>query len=320
MHNFFFNFSTFMRNYLKFTLILALCAISLVPVAGQPKWNQAYQSYIEQYKDIAIREMLTYNIPASITLAQGLLESGAGRSELTRKGNNHFGIKCHGWTGRKTYHDDDEAGECFRAYDNALQSYEDHSKFLSQSRRYQSLFSLKRTDYRGWAYGLKAAGYATNPRYAESLIQIIELYKLYQYDSATSYDRFTARHSTVDKPVQTGGTLHSIYRYNDNYYLRARRGDTYKLIGKEVQISYRKIARYNERPSKDQLREGEIVYLKKKRSRADRQFKGHPHIVKAGESMYDIAQMYGIRLKSLYQKNRLTPDYQIKAGDKLRVY
>ena len=302
--------------------IFFLLTVSLfsLAVAAQPKWNQAYQSYIEQYRDIAIREMLTYNIPASITLAQGLLESGAGRSELTRKGNNHFGIKCHGWTGRKTYHDDDEAGECFRAYDNALQSFEDHSKFLSQSRRYQSLFSLPRTDYRGWARGLKAAGYATNPRYAESLIQIIELYKLYQYDTATSYDRFTARHSSVDKPAQVNGTLHSIYRYNDNYYLRARRGDTYKLIGKEVQISYRKIARYNERSSKDQLREGEIVYLKKKRTRADRQFKGHPHVVKAGESMYDIAQMYGIRLKSLYKKNRLTPDYQIRPGDRLRVY
>ena len=303
-----------------FTFIVSVLLLFSVASSAQPRWNQAYQSYIEQYRDIAIREMLSYNIPASITLAQGLLESGAGRSELTRKGNNHFGIKCHGWTGRKTYHDDDEAGECFRAYDNALESFEDHSRFLSQSRRYQSLFSLKRTDYRGWAHGLKAAGYATNPRYAESLIQIIELYQLYQYDTATSYDRFTAHHSTVDKPAQSDGTLHPIYRYNDNYYLRARKGDTYRLIGKEVQISYRKLARYNERSPKDGLREGEVVYLKKKGTRADRQFKGHPHVVKAGESMYDIAQMYAIRLKSLYKKNRLTPDYQIKPGDRLKVY
>ena len=137
---------------------------------AQVKWNAGYQAYIDKYKDIAIREMLSYNIPASITLAQGLLESGAGRSDLTRKGNNHFGIKCHGWTGRTTYHDDDEQGECFRAYDSPLESFEDHSRFLATSKRYQHLFKLSHTDYKGWAHGLKKAGYATNPQYAHKLI------------------------------------------------------------------------------------------------------------------------------------------------------
>ena len=138
------------------------------------KWNSAYQEYIDQYKDLAIEQMQKYRIPASITLAQGVFESGAGRSELTRKGNNHFGIKCHGWTGRTTYHDDDAKGECFRAYKNAYESYEDHSKFLASGQRYRSLFKLSVTDYKGWARGLKAAGYATNPRYATIVTYLIQ--------------------------------------------------------------------------------------------------------------------------------------------------
>ena len=150
------------------------------------KWNSKYQAYIDKYKDLAISEMLKYNIPASITLAQGLLESGAGMSELTRKGNNHFGIKCHDWLGATTYHDDDEEQECFRAYRDAYESYEDHSKFLARQPRYKRLFSLKRTDYKGWAHGLKKCGYATNPNYANKLIGIIELYKLHKYDNALS--------------------------------------------------------------------------------------------------------------------------------------
>uniref|UniRef100_A0AB33JGN1 Peptidoglycan hydrolase n=4 Tax=unclassified Prevotella TaxID=2638335 RepID=A0AB33JGN1_9BACT len=284
------------------------------------RWNSTYQTYINQYKDLAIEQMLKYNIPASITLAQGLLESGAGTSELTLKGNNHFGIKCHNWQGRTIYHNDDAENECFRSYDNALQSYEDHSKFLTRHSRYSRLFTLDRTDYRGWAHGLKACGYATNPRYATKLIEIIQLYKLYVYDNAQSFDKFMARHNAVDKPVSPGGKLHPIYRYNDNYYLKARPGDTFKTIGEEVGISYRKIAKYNERDKKDALVAGETIYLKKKKTKADKQYKKRPHIIKNGESMYSIAQFYGIRLKSLYKKNRLSPDYSPRVGDSLKVY
>lgn len=263
--------------------------------------------------------MLRYRVPASITLAQGLLESRAGLSDLAVRGNNHFGIKCHGWTGRKTYHDDDEAGECFRAYDNARQSYEDHSRFLSQNSRYARLFSLDRTDYRGWAKGLKACGYATNPNYANSLIGIIETYGLSQYDRANTYDRFLERH-TADTPARPGETLHQIYSYNDNYYVVAREGDTYTSIAKEVGLSPRKIAKYNERNKKDTLSPGEYVYLKKKRKKAEKKYKKRPHIVKAGESLYSIAQYYGVRTKSLYKKNNLSPDYQISVGDRIKVY
>ena len=293
----------------------------LVPLAAvaQMKWNTAYQQYIDQYKDLAVAQMLRYNIPASITLAQGLLESGAGRSELTRHGNNHFGIKCHGWTGRKVYHDDDENNECFRAYNNAKESYEDHSRFLAKQSRYARLFSLQRTDYKGWARGLKACGYATNPQYANTLIQIIELYGLHKFDSATSYDRRMADRFSTDKPA-ADGSLHVIKAYNKNYYLIAKAGDTFKSLSKEVGISRRKLAKYNERDKNDVLSQGDIVYLKKKRTKAEKKFKNKPHTVRRGESMYSIAQMYGVRLKSLYDKNGLTPDYEIKAGDRIRVY
>ena len=300
-------------------LVLILFVHSLTGLA-QMKWNPAYQSYINQYKDLAIEEMLKYNIPASITLAQGVFESSAGRSYLTVSGNNHFDIKCHDWIGASVYTTDDAVNECFRAYDNALQSYEDHSKFLKNNVRYSRLFSLDRTDYRGWAYGLKACGYATNPQYAPKLIGIIELYKLYQYDTANSYDKFMAKHSTEGSRSGTGMILHPIYVYNNNYYIKARQGDTFKSIGKEIDISYRKIAKYNERNKHDLLQEGEIIYLKKKRSKADKSYKRRPHIVKPGESMYSIAQFYGMRLKNLYKKNDLTPDYQIRVGDTLRVY
>lgn len=297
-------------------LLLIVCTLTAM---AQMRRNTAYLNYISQYKDLAIEQMLRYRVPASITLAQGLLESRAGLSDLAVRGNNHFGIKCHGWTGRKTYHDDDEAGECFRAYDNARQSYEDHSRFLSQNSRYARLFSLDRTDYRGWAKGLKACGYATNPNYANSLIGIIETYGLSQYDHANTYDRFLERH-TADKPVRPGETLHQIYSYNDNYYVEAREGDTYTSIAKEVGLSARKIAKYNERNKKDTLSPGEYVYLKKKRTKAEKKYKKHPHTVKAGESMYTIAQYYGVRTKSLYKKNKLSPDYQLRVGDRIKVY
>lgn len=284
---------------------------------AQMRWNERYQQYINQYKDIAIEQMIRWKIPASITIAQGLLESGAGQSELTRRANNHFGIKCHGWTGRTIYQDDDEFGECFRAYDNAFDSYEDHSKFLSGSQRYRSLFQLKSTDYKGWARGLKAAGYATNPQYADKLIEIIQLYKLYEYDTVRHYDKFMTQHAR-DTRIN-GQPLHPINIFNKNYYLYARQGDTYFTIGKEVGISYRKIARYNERDKNDLLQPGEIVWLKKKQSKAPKEYKHRVHVVRQSESMYTIAQAYGIRLESLYKLNRLTPDYEIRVGDQLRL-
>ena len=300
-----------------FTLIVMLLSAS--SANAQMKWNSAYQAYVDQYKDLAIEQMLKYNIPASITLAQGLFESGAGRSWLTKSSNNHFGIKCHGWEGRRVYHDDDERGECFRAYDNPRQSFEDHSLFLAKQSRYARLFSYSRTDYKSWAHGLKKCGYATNPQYATKLIQIIELYKLNKYDKATKFDAFMAKHSAEDK-VAPDGNIHVIKFYNRNYYVIARKGDTFSSLSEELCIGKRKLAKYNERSYKDEIKPGDVIYLKKKRKKATKEYKKVPHVVKAGESMYSIAQRYGIRLKSLYKKNDLGTDYQIKVGDKLKVY
>lgn len=302
-------------------IITGLCLLfALLPLRAQMRQNQQYRNYIYQYKDLAIEQMLRYHIPASITLAQGLFESRAGLSRLATVGNNHFGIKCHGWTGRTIDEDDDALGECFRAYDDARQSFEDHSRFLSGNQRYASLFRLSPTDYRGWANGLKACGYATNPRYAQNLINIIELYGLEQYDRAKGYDRFMAQRAGTDQPAVRGQQLHPIRIYNKNYYLIAREGDTFKSIGKETNLSWRKLAKYNERDKHDVLHQGDIVYLKKKQKKAIKAYKKQPHVVKSGESMYSIAQLYGIRLKSLYKKNHLTPDHQIRVGEVLRVY
>ena len=257
-------------------------------------WNKTYQDYFDLYGDVAVEQMSKYGIPASITLAQGVLESGAGKSELARKGNNHFGIKCNGWTGRKTYHDDDERNECFRAYKNAYESYVDHSVFLTTSQRYSRLFQLKRTDYKGWARGLKACGYATSPTYASRLIEIIELYQLYRYDTAKGPDRFRLQQAERgdQRPIET---------FNKNYYVIARRGDTFRSIADDVNISYRRLASFNERDKDDTLEEGEYVWLKKKRRSAPK------------------AQRFSIRVKYLYKMNDLGPDYVIQVGDMLRI-
>lgn len=301
-------------------ILLYVCLISIsIQLQAQVKVNQAYLNYIATYKDIAIEEMQRYHIPASITIAQGLFESGAGKSELVKNGNNHFGIKCHGWSGATMSYDDDAKNECFRVYDNALESYEDHSKFLVSSQRYSRLFQLNITDYKGWAQGLKDCGYATNPLYAQKLINIIEAYNLSQYDTDNSYNHFIAKTEGNAKIVKTEKGLHPIKIFNDNYYLIVREGDTFKSIGKEVNISWRSLAKYNERDKYDKLHKGDIVFLKKKRSKAPKAFKNRPHIVKSGESMYSICQMYGMKLKKLYKLNHLSPDYNINPGDRLRV-
>ena len=289
---------------------LLLC-IFMMPANAQMKWSQQYQQYFDQYKDMAIDQMRRYHIPASITLAQGVLESGAGKSELAVKGNNHFGIKCHGWTGRAVYHNDDKNNECFRAYNSASESFEDHSKFLTTSNRYSSLFRLKQTDYKGWAYGLKSCGYATNPRYAIQLIDIIQLYKLYEYDDG--------KHAGKSYGTRPSVLSHRVYEFNKNYYVLAKAGDTYRTIGEEMGVSYKKLAKYNENDRDARLQEGEFVWLEKKRRNAPKEYKHRPHVVKDGESMYTISQRYGIRLKYLYKMNDLTPDYQIKVGDVLRI-
>ena len=300
-----------------FIAVVGCWLLGVVTASAQVRWNAQYQEYVDKWSGVAVEQMERYHIPASITLAQGLLESGAGRSDLARQGNNHFGIKCHnGWTGPTVYFDDDQRNDCFRAYGSARDSYEDHSLFLVKGRRYASLFKLKLTDYKGWARGLKAAGYATNPRYADHLIEIIEVYKLYEYDNGKRI---------IDNGQQTtGGNRHGadtrdVFMFNDRLYVIARRGETFRSLGEELDISYRKLAKYNERDKHDTLQEGEIVWLEKKARKAPKEYRNRPHVVQPGESMYSISQYYGIRLKRLYKLNDLTPDYVIRVGDVLKL-
>ena len=277
-------------------LILSLLTITLcLAIQAQPR-NKQYEGYIKKYRELAVEEMKKYHIPASITLAQGLLESGAGKSELARKSNNHFGIKCGGdWRGKTVSHDDDACGECFRAYKHPKDSYEDHSKFLVGRPRYASLFKLKITDYKGWARGLKKAGYATNPRYADQLIGIIELYELYKYDEKNYL-----------KWLKKNPNPHQTYIANDLLYIVVRAGDSWKSISQEFDISQKKLRKYNDLYKGYALQVGDILYLEQKNKRAD---EDHiVHVLRAGESMYSIAQKYGIRLKNLYKLNKMHED------------
>lgn len=298
------------------------------------KQNNTYLSYISKYAEMAIDQMKRHGIPASITLAQGLLESAAGQSTLATQANNHFGIKTGGsWDGPYVLRDDDRANERFRKYSSVAESFEDHSLFLKKP-RYARLFSLKLTDYKGWAKGLKECGYATSPTYAEKLIGIIELYTLYDFDngkysqtynSANSQNNYSyCQNAQVTKIASHGDAdffaSHPIAMNNKNYYIRILPGDDLKTISKSVDVSQRKLRRYNELIKGAPLVPGSILYLKSKRSHADRAFKRHPHIVESGESLYDIAQMYGMKLKSIYKFNKLPLDYQPQVGDQLRVY
>jgi LysM repeat protein len=258
--------------------------------------NKQYEEYIKKYRDIAVEEMKKYHIPASITLAQGLLESGAGQSTLARKSNNHFGIKCGSdWKGKSVRHDDDERNECFRAYKHPKQSYEDHSKFLVSRPRYASLFKLKITDYKGWARGLKKAGYATNPRYAEQLIGIIELYDLDRYDKKGGL-----------KWMKKNPNPHQPYIANGLLYIVVRSGDTWKSISKEFDISQSKLREYNDLYKGYNLQVGDILYLEKKKRKASKD--NIVHVLRSGESMYTVSQKYGIRLKNLYKLNKMSPE------------
>lgn len=288
--------------------ICLLCLFCfIVPLPAQQR-NKAYEDYIKTYREIAVDEMKHYHIPASITLAQGLLESGAGKSSLARRSNNHFGIKCGGnWKGRSVRANDDAPNECFRAYKSPKDSYRDHSRFLSSGARYAFLFRLKITDYKGWAHGLKKAGYATDPRYAYRLINIIELYDLNQYDKKGGL-----------KWMERYPNPHQTYLANGLVYVIARQGDTFKSLGDELDISKKKLRKYNELPKDYLFKGGEIIYLKEKQKRAAKDY--IVHVVRQGDSMYSISQQYGIRLKSLYKMNKMKPESPApKAGDILRL-
>lgn len=303
--------------------IVYLLALVSVTAFAQPL-SKTYIQYINTFNQLAIIQQNEHGIPASITLAQGLLESGAGQSEFARKSNNHFGIKCHEWTGDKVYHDDDQKGECFRKYEKVLDSYEDHSLFLKNRPRYASLFILSPTDYEAWAHGLKKAGYATDPTYAFKLISLIENYELHKYDLAKLSDKSLSSNSVVqvveNKPSMgkiEATQEHKLYINNRVRCVISEYGDTFGSIADEFNISESKLLKYNDLNAGSQLIDGAVVYLKYKKKKASKEFS--THIVSQGETMYNIAQKYAIKLEKLYKLNRMPFTQSARVGQELKL-
>lgn len=293
-------------------------------------------SYIGTYRDIAILEMNRTGVPASITLAQGMIESGLGKSRLALEANNHFGIKCHnGWTGPTIRHTDDRRNECFRKYRSAEESFRDHSDFLLSTPRYRFLFDLERTDYKGWAAGLKKAGYATNPGYAQMLVRKIEEYGLNNYDHMTAADKVikdkvlnkNKMPVTAVSPVESpnGKAEGADFSYlslparvkenNRIQYIIVNERDTKTGIEKELGLLPWELQRYNEMDPDFSLVPGQILYLQPKRNKAEagKEY----HTAGEGESMREISQAYGIKLKQLYIFNRMEEGEEPVAGQKI---
>lgn len=291
------------------------------PVAycfSQPaEYKMSRPEYIEKFKDIAIKKMIEHGIPASITLAQGLLESDNGNSALAMYANNHFGIKCHkDWTGDTYVQDDDKKNECFRKYKSAEQSFSDHSEFLKTRGRYAFLFELRKTDYKGWAEGLQEAGYATNRSYAQLLIKIIEDNKLYQYDRVqeTSVEKKQKKkpETPVIQPLPVPApAARKIYLNNNIKYVVAQDGDTYYKIARQLDMRLWQLHNYNETGKQTCMQAGDIIYLQPKRRQSRKE---ETHTARWGETMYSISQLYGIKLKHLYRLNNMADGHEPAAG------
>jgi LysM repeat protein len=315
---------------MKLKILSLIVSLLFSPVSllfSQQYRNPKYQTYVEQFSSIAVEKMYQHRIPASITLAQGILESGIGESRLARDANNHFGIKCHDWKGEYILHTDDKVNECFRKYKNPEESYEDHSLFLTTRGRYAHLFDLKTTDYKGWAIGLQRAGYATDPNYATRLITLIEENNLHAFDRMPKQQEKPVREvktapvEIIKPPVKES---HKSNRYpardtqRNMYGLRyviANENDTYSIIANEFKVSMRSILKWNDLPHEVVLQKGDIVYLQNKKKRVTNY--STIHYVGSGETMHAISQRYGIQLKSLYNLNNMPYSQVPSIGQKL---
>lgn len=301
------------RKTVKIFFVLLLVAES---VAAFPQTDSTHWNYIKKYTQAAINEMYYSRIPASITMAQALHESRYGTSELAVKANNHFGIKCQNvWTGKQYTYQDDDANTCFRHYDSVAQSYRDHSDFLMTRPRYAFLFELNPTDYVAWAHGLKKAGYATNPNYAPILIKLIEDYKLYMLDTmqpALEQITSVAGSSLPNKVPGAVASEAKVFHRNRIEFFIVRPGDNIAKLTKELGLLKWEIRKYNEIGPSDDVHPGQLIYLQPKRRQAESGY--NSHTAEKGESMYDIAQMYGVRLKCLYKRNRMVPGVQPQSG------
>ncbi len=329
---------------MKKSLFLLLNILVLTTVS----WSQQYaksdfKAYIARYSQLAIKEMKIYRIPASITLAQGIIESNCGKSPLAVKANNHFGIKCHReWTGEGFYYDDDQKNECFRKYLNPEDSFRDHSLFLTLRPRYAALFSLDPKDYTGWAYGLKQAGYATNPEYPRLLIRVIEDNRLFELDKeeieeeiaekaqpeeiqivaktvvtaprksehVLFYENFQMPDPAKFEQKNTSSAGRKIYENNGIPFIFAKKGDNWINIASEFGIYAFQVYRQNDLKGSDPITPGQILYLESKRRKAA----VDSHIASDTDSMYSISQQYGVKIKFLYRYNNMLPGQEPKPG------
>lgn len=324
-----------MKRILSFLVILH---ISLASVFAQNA-KMSREEYVTKYAKLAVQEMERVGIPASITLAQGCLESSNGNSELSIASNNHFGIKCHSsWQGKRIYHDDDAKGECFRVYDDVYDSYVDHSNFLRNGQRYAFLFEFDQKDYKSWAYGLKRAGYATNPDYPKLLIKIIEDGELYKYDSMTS-DMFRektrkekeidvivkgdAPTSKIEPPTpwtnESIATKHDkkIYKNNGKKFIILDKNETMYQIAHRFSIPMWKLYAINDFKAGQVVPEGTVVYIEQKALRAESKYT--THTVRDGETFYTISQLYGMQATRLARLNKATPENTLETGSNIYV-
>jgi LysM repeat protein len=320
-------------------LVIILSSFLSLTSLAQPSADVL--EYINAYKDLAIQEMLRTGVPASIKLAQGIHETSAGKSDLVLKSKNHFGIKCKtSWTGSKVYHDDDASGECFRSYNSPVDSYMDHSNFLKGSVRYSFLFQLDPTDYKAWAYGLKKAGYATNIKYSQIIIRLVEEYNLQQYSlialgkMAPSEEVLAGNQTTTTSPapliMETVTVIQSpkdeqrfeapqkmypqgVFSINNTRVIFASSGSSLLGIAQQYDVSLSRLLDFNDIKGKDILDKGQLLFLQRKRKVSLNEF----HIVQRGETLYDIAQEEGIRLESLADYNHLRTHMNPAPGEKL---
>ena len=326
-------------------ILTAIALILGIAVSAQRDAGTPQERYISRYASIAVNEMYRTGVPASITLAQGIIESASGRSRLATDGNNHFGIKCHNtWKGKTMLADDDRKDECFRVYDSAEESFRDHSDFLRYRDRYKFLFDLETTDYKGWAYGLKQAGYATDPSYASKLIQCVEDYGLERYDRMTVDQALAEGGADAETPVGKedvegipesplkieAGEVYkgpakeeyrvslsrTLYSRNGVPFVYAIEGETYAVLAKKYHLFEKEILRYNDLPRGAELHAGDVVYLEPKKSKTGRGL--DKYIVgEDGESFHGICQRFAVTEKAIRKLNGLPASYVPREGDEI---
>lgn len=326
-----------MKNITRYTKLILLSFTFLTAVSAYGKSDQ--EKYIRQYADLAVKEMYRSGVPASITLAQGLLESGNGKSVLAVKGNNHFGIKCHkGWTGKSMRHDDDRKNECFRVYDSPEESFRDHSDFLRYRDRYSFLFDFRITDYKSWAHGLKKAGYATDPSYPQKLIRIIEEYDLHKYDRKSSrkhseesteeviQQELPKSPSQIEQDVPLEDDMREqfsfslsrpVYTRNRVPFVYAEEGDTYEILASLYGLFPREILKFNDVRNPDDLKPGDVVYLRTKKNKSAKGL--DKHVMEEGETLAEISQRYAVKLSRIYKLNGFDQSYVPSEGEIIKL-